>query len=436
MMKFRALLRFTLFLAAAAAAEPVAAQAPSPDAWLLMANPAEEMATAITIGWHAAVPGTVVEIALEPDTAFAVPRRLPGMCEPVAHLDTATGITHDVLKCRADVEGLEPGRAYRYRAGRDVFSSPGSFVTAAPGEPFSFLYMSDVHVHEPLPGRLRAAVEVLALARTLEPDLRLTVLGGDMLAYGSAYRAWESLAASPLVATQVTAFTPGNHDFYDHTAKSRGPGYFNTFVHNPLNGADGVANTSYFFRYGNALFLSISSEDAWSSDALLQSQQEWFRRVVEENPATFVIAWTHRPFYNGSVNNAGHALTNRTNWSPLFDELRVDLVLSGHDHVYVRTSRTFAGEAVSEPGVGTVYLTATAAGDRYMEADPETSYTNLERTLGGRTLGTILTVGPDAIRLRTFDMSGAIVDEAVLPARRASAAGPTTPVLPRTGSRP
>jgi hypothetical protein len=100
----------------------------------------------------------------------------------------------------------------------------------------------------------------------------------------------------------------------------------------------------------------------------------------------------------------------------------VDLVLSGHDHVYVRTAPTFRGDAASEAGKGTVYLTSTAVGDRYRDADPENPYTNLERILGGQTLGTIFTLGRDTIRLRTYDMSGAIVDEAVLPARRRGAA--------------
>ena len=419
-----ALSRFARLLAvlslgacAARGGPPAASPALDPDAWLLMANPAERMDTGVTIGWHARVPGTFVEIASDSDSAFAAPRRVPGKCAPAAHLDTATEVVHEVLTCRADVAGLGAGRAYRYRAGRTAFSRPGRFLTAPGGQPFSFLYLSDVHVHNPIPARLDAAVSILRVARALEPDVRFTVLGGDMLAYGSAYPAWNSLAASPLVTTQLTAFTPGNHDFYDHKATSRGPGYFNTFVHNPANGAEGVANTSYFFRYGNALFISISSEDSWSSEALLRAQQAWFRRVVAENPSTFIIAYTHRPFYNGSDRNGGHALTNRTNWSSLFDELGVDLVLSGHDHVYVRTAPTIAGEAARAAGKGTVYVTSTAVGDRYMEADSASPYPNLERVLGGGMLGIVFTVGSDAIRLRAFDPSGAIVDEAVLPAR-------------------
>jgi hypothetical protein len=390
----------------------------APDATLLMANPAEDMATGVTIGWHAATAGTRLEIARADDTAFAGALRVPGRCEPARHHDTAIDSTYAVLRCVARVTGLEPGSAYLYRAGRAGFSPPGRFLTAPAEAAFSFLYMSDVHVHEPLPGRLAAAVASLETARRIDDDVRFTVFGGDMLAYGSAYGAWRSLTASPLVTTQLTAFTPGNHDFYDHTAAVRGPGYFNTFTNNPENGAAGVRNTSYFFRYGNALFLSISSEDSWSSEELLRSQQRWFRDVVARHPATFIVAFTHRPFYNGSDGNAGHALTNRTHWAPIFDELGVDLVLAGHDHVYVRTVPTYAGEPAAGPGLGTVYLTSTAVGDRHRDADPDNPYRNIAALIGGQTLGTIVTVGPAALRLRTYDVTGALVDQAQLPARR------------------
>jgi CxxC motif-containing protein (DUF1111 family) len=108
---------------------------------------------------------TFLQVAAEPDTAFAAPRRVPGVCTPSTHLDTATGTSHDVLKCRADVEDLAGGRAYLYRAGRDSFSQPARFLTAASDQAFSFLYISDVHVHNPLPSRLRAGVALLELAR-------------------------------------------------------------------------------------------------------------------------------------------------------------------------------------------------------------------------------------------------------------------------------
>ncbi|HUH12233.1 MAG TPA: metallophosphoesterase family protein [Longimicrobiales bacterium] len=380
-----------------------------------MANPAADASTGVTIGWHARVPGTYVQIAGEEDRSFRRPRRAEGRCEPVRHHDTATDITYDELRCVARLSGLEPGTAYRYRAGRTGFSPVNRFRTAAEEEPFSFLYMSDVHVHNPIPGRLGAAVASLETARALAGEVHFTVFGGDMLAYGSAWDAWQSLTDSPLVRTQMTAFTPGNHEFYDNTATSRGPGYFNAFVYNPDNGAEGVENTSYHFRAGDVLFLSISSEDSWSSAELLESQKRWFREVVEASDAGVVVAFTHRPFYNGSTGNAGHARTNRDNWSALFDELGVDLVLSGHDHVYVRTAPTYAGERSADPDRGTVYVGSTAVGDRYREADPENPYTNIERIIGGaRTLGTIVTVEGGSVRLRTYDLSGAIVDEAVL----------------------
>lgn len=95
------------------------------DAYLLMANPAEDMSNGITIGWHTKVEGTFVEIAPADDgspaggAALEPPRRVAGDCEPVRHHDTSSEITYEELKCVARVSGLEPGREYRYRAGFD-----------------------------------------------------------------------------------------------------------------------------------------------------------------------------------------------------------------------------------------------------------------------------------------------------------------------------
>ena len=124
-----------------------------------MANPAEDMSTGITIGWHTKVEDTFVEIAPTggPSSigaaALETPRRVPGDCAPVRHHDPSSEIAYEELKCVARVSGLEPGTEYRYRAGRDSFSPINRFRTATPGETFSFVYMSDVHVHNPIPRR-------------------------------------------------------------------------------------------------------------------------------------------------------------------------------------------------------------------------------------------------------------------------------------------
>src|SRR5690606_3108752 len=168
--------------------QPHAPTAPlTPDAYLLMANPAEDMARGITIGWHTQVDGTFVEIApvsdettspiamvAQTDTGsardnavFVRAQRHAADCAPVRHHDTATDSIYNELRCIVRVTGLEPGQEYAYRAGRDTFSPVNRFRTALPGETFSFLYMSDVHVHNPIPRRLNTADSLLAVARTI-----------------------------------------------------------------------------------------------------------------------------------------------------------------------------------------------------------------------------------------------------------------------------
>ena len=103
-------------------------------------------------------------------------------------------------------------------------------------------------------------------------------------------------------------------------------------------------------------------------------------RAIAANPdATHRIVLLHKSLYS----SADHALEEdvlalRTGLVPVFDELDIDAVLMGHDHVYVRTYQ-MKGDAVvgeityNEDGAavdpdGTVYLTGNSASDsKYYE---------------------------------------------------------------------
>lgn len=393
------------------------------DAYLVMTNPGEDMSMEVNVVWHTKVDGTFVQYAkkdeINENNEFTNSKYVFGECEAISHYDPGKNYTYDEKKCSATLKNLESGTEYIYRVGKSNFSQNYHFETAKYNSPFSFLYMSDVHIYNSITSRLSMAENLLSKASGKE-KLSFSVFGGDMLAYGSDYSAWESLSTSTLSTLNMFAFTPGNHDFYNNKAQTQGPGYFRTFMNNPTNGAEGVKNTSYFFKYNNTLFISISNEDSAMSNSALLSQKTWFEEVVNNNPSQFIVVYTHRPFYNGSASNAGHANTNRTNWSGLFDKYGVDLVLSGHDHVYVRTKSTYNGEVNTDPNKGTVYITSTAVGDRWSEENNDTPYTNLAYVLGGQKISTALIVNVDneKISLRLMDQDGVIKDSAEVNAKR------------------
>jgi predicted phosphodiesterase len=389
------------------------------EAYMISTGPGADASNSMTITWHSEVEGSfLLYVKKDVDPNFTDPFVAIPESVPIEHFDTKTGITHRVNKCFVRLDNLDSATEYLYKAGKDVFSDAKTFKTASNTESFSFLYMSDYHVYNPVPTRLQKAESIYNEAKKID-DIAFTLHGGDVVAYGSSYDYWESLMNSSFANEGMMAMTPGNHDFYNGSASFIGVGYFNNILTNPNNGAENVKNSSYYFRYNNVLFVSIDNESSTQSSAKLASQQAWFRQVMEENPSQYIITYNHRPFYNGSTSNAGHANTNRTNWSSLFDEYGVDLVLSGHDHVYVRTKSTYNGQVSENAKYGTVYITAPQIGDRPSEANPNSPYTNLDAVIGGNySGGVVITVNPSNFTTKLINDSGVVLDTSKTYAKR------------------
>ena len=74
----------------------------------------------------------------------------------------------------------------------------------------------------------------------------------------------------------------------------------------------------------------------------------------------------HRSFYGSIYANVSPGL--QATWQPLFDECGVDLVLTGHDHVYMRSHKVYQGQVVANDHKGgTVYMTLGSAGSKYYD---------------------------------------------------------------------
>jgi 3',5'-cyclic AMP phosphodiesterase CpdA len=105
----------------------------------------------------------------------------------------------------------------------------------------------------------------------------------------------------------------------------------------PRNGPAGLEETVYFLDYQGARIISLNSNERQ------EEQVPWLRRVLTENPQRWTIITFHHPIFSTARGRDNGRL--RELWKPLFDEFRVDLVLTGHDHTYAR-----AGDASAKPG--------------------------------------------------------------------------------------
>ncbi len=177
------------------------------------------------------------------------------------------------------------------------------------------------------------------------------------------------------------------------------------------NGDPSRLNSSYYVIYGNTLFVML---DIVTRDDLA-AQQAWFAAVVTANRQDFVIVGMHYSLYG--TYHEGDAATVVSDWLGVFDAAGVDLVLSGHDHLYARTPAMTGGTATGDPQSGTVYLIGGSGGYKFREAEGS-GLSYFEYYLAPtKTTASMITVSSTSILIETVDLTGAIIDSFSIPVK-------------------
>ena len=151
-----------------------------------------------------------------------------------------------------------------------------------------------------------------------------------------------------------------------------------------LSSVYGISNTSsnYFYKYSDILFMHLNVENTDYAGHI-----EFVEKTIAENPdCSWRVVVIHFSFLSGgSHSKDAGVLQFRENLAGPFNELGVDLVLSGHDHTYTRSNLMLDGTTVSSDVVtsnavtdpeGTLYICSSAASigkfyDVYYEDDAE-----------------------------------------------------------------
>jgi 3',5'-cyclic AMP phosphodiesterase CpdA len=172
---------------------------------------------------------------------------------------------------------------------------------------------------------------------------------------------------------------------------------------------------NYWFRYNGALYVNLNSniEDNAGHAAFL-------REVIAEHgtDATWTVVTFHHSIYSVAHHSTkADILARREALAPAFSEAGVDLVLMGHDHVYVRsflmdgtTPSRDPGELAGdlEPEEGEVlYLTANSSSTSkfYPMKDRKFAYAAV-RDQSKRANFTNVEVTDEMLTLTTYALSG------------------------------
>lgn len=275
------------------------------------------------------------------------------------------GLLNDPLIRRHSVvvDGLKPDTMYYYSVGddaRDIWG-PWRTVKTGPVRPrrLEFLYLGDAQTGFEKWG------ELLSGAFRRHPGLNFILLAGDLVDRGNERTNWDHFFLRAATVFDRIPLMPvvGNHEYLD-----QGPRLFNAFFRLPENGPPGVARgLVYHFEYGGAFFAILDGTAAVNSPAQAQKQAEWLDQALSETRADWKFVVVHHTIYASHPSRDNPLI--REQWVPIIDKHRVDMVLQGHDHAYLRTPPMRNNQPVSSPAEGTTYVVAVS-GDKFVDQEP------------------------------------------------------------------
>ena len=148
-------------------------------------------------------------------------------------------------------------------------------------------------------------------------------------------------AYEPTLRNTVCWPAMGNHE--GGTSKGTngvGP-YFDAYVLPTRGEAGGLASGSeayYSFDYGRTHFICLDSHDLDRKPTGLMAR--WLKMDLERTKADWLVAYFHHPPYTKGSHNSDREkqlIEMRTHIMPILESGGVDLVLTGHSHIYERS---------------------------------------------------------------------------------------------------
>jgi acid phosphatase type 7 len=137
----------------------------------------------------------------------------------------------------------------------------------------------------------------------------------------------------------------GNHDGKSSNSVTQSGVYYDVFTFPTLGQAGGLMSGTeayYSFDYANIHFISLDSHDSDRSPE--GAMMKWLKADLAATQRDWIIAFFHHPTYTKGTHDSdkdsdsqGRMNDMRAIFLPVLEQGGVDLVLTGHSHVYERS---------------------------------------------------------------------------------------------------
>ena len=231
------------------------------------------------------------------------------------------------------------------------------------------------------------------------PDASIVTIIGDLVDNGEAeyqWKEWRS-AARKLLNDRIFLPVMGNHECYNHDWLNYIPVHYLKQFEFPDNGTN-FKGYFYTYDYFNVHFLILNTQFYELEDLipnLFEAQEEWLRKDKTDLPWKVVLM--HKDIYDYGQDKIDYV---GEKFMDLFDELDIDLVLTGHLHTYRRRKRFKKHKPL--------YILCGVSGDQYY-TEPERSIDKVSATPKDNYM--IMESTEKILRLRCYDLNGNLIDD-------------------------
>ena len=224
------------------------------------------------------------------------------------------------------------------------------------------------------------------------------LIAGDLSYADGDPTRWDSWLelAEPLLRSVPFASVPGNHEiecdkvthdvFVPYESFFRNPNRIDTAIEFPPSqdyidsmtygcatnsnflGRYDYGNAYYSYRHGLVHTIMLNSYTSLLDGSL---QRTWLTEIALPNVDRSITPWLiivfHTPLYTtfkSHINEINPTLMKDSGIRQLFQRYKVNLVISGHDHAYMRTKPLNPNGSVAESKAGPIFWTLGAGGNR------------------------------------------------------------------------
>ncbi|AWW28833.1 metallophosphoesterase [Echinicola strongylocentroti] len=263
---------------------------------------------------------------------------------------------------------LSPGMLYRYRVG--TASGPwgpwNQFQTVSNEAPtLEFIYLGDIQNDI-----LSWGTRTVWAGHRKAPSADFMLFAGDCVDNGHNNGQWTEWfgALGRVGETMNIVPVTGNHE-YDRMEDDRDEKTLSTFWQPqfvlPENGVGHLSESVFFIDYPAMRLIVLNSMVALSSEKELKLQTAWLEKTLAENNKKWTVVTFHHPLFSARDGRYGDYPALRKYWKPLFEKYQVDLVLTGHDHMYGRSAHQMESNNLGKNETGPVYVVSVAGPKMY-----------------------------------------------------------------------